>query len=393
MKIYLLFTKGVKGFIKNGKIYLLNYIQAICTGYDYCEEGIYLLEKEYNIRFIGTGIDVNNEKEYNFIVLNNKKEFLDVENIILNLEDKIIRLEMLISEVILKNEDEEKIRNLTPIFLTTEGIVPDLFFTKEDFQKGFLETENKLLKFFNSRELSKIIYKYDLLSITRSIENYIISFSRNFIYVSEKINDVLLKNIKFLNICDLDEPFEYKSMGKYSIDITSLYSSIIIQMCSALDLISKLVYEIANFPCDFTNNIKFKSGNIYFKDIDRNIQKYRKYKGFNTSFLNNKKEYTDLIMIRNSIVHNAFFTNDESLFWGYKNNIVNKKPINYIVSYVWDVDEDGKPERWLNRFRFYGQQREIGDYLINYFFKFYTHMDSTIDMLDDYLSQQLKSKK
>ena len=48
MKIDLLFTKGVKGFIENGKIYLLNHVKDICTGYDYCEEGIYLLEKEYN---------------------------------------------------------------------------------------------------------------------------------------------------------------------------------------------------------------------------------------------------------------------------------------------------------------------------------------------------------
>ena len=69
--------------------------------------------------------------------------------------------------------------------------------------------------------------------------------------------------------------------------------------------------------------------------------------------------------------------------------IVNYKPINYIISYVWDVDKDGKPERWLNRFRFYGQERETDTYLLNYFIKFYSNMDATIDMLFEYIAHNI----
>lgn len=385
----LLFTKGIKGFVKEEKIYLINYKNNICTNYTYDNEGISLLEKEYNIKLIGTSI--YDEEEYKFFVMNDKKEFLYIDKILYELEDKILNLEDLISETILKGEDLGERIYSVPIFLTTEGIIPDLFFRKKDFQNSIINSE--LVQFFSKEEINKIIYKYDMLSIVRSIKNYIISFSRIFIHVSDKMNSVLFQNIElFHKYNNKNNPYEYKYVGKYTIDIISLYSNIIIQMCSSLDLISKLICEICNFPTDFKNNIKFKSGNIYFKDISKYKEIFRKYEGFDNSFINNKKIYNDLIMIRNSIVHNAFFTNDESLFYGFKTSVVNNKPIHYIVSYVWDIGEDGKPERWLNRFRFYGQEREIGEYLVNYFLKFYDNMNYTIDIIYSYILDTLYSK-
>ena len=328
------------------------------------------------------------KNKYQFRIIYENK-FLDVEKQISKIEDKMVSFGILLTNKILEKETNSKIDEIYPIPLLTEGIVPEFFYTVQKFKDELID--KSIVERFTQEEIKRIIYQSDLISIIRSIENYLWSASESFIKLSDRINEVLFQHLDNSNeeLKDMENTFEYKYIGGYVTEITSLYSGIIIQLCSVLDLTAKLLYEISMFPKNFDKYIKLKSGNIYFNDINKCREKYKSYKGFENSFFSGKRNYTDLIMVRNAIVHNAFFINDESLFFGYKTHVVNYKPINYIISYVWDVDKDGKPERWLNRFRFYGQERETDTYLLNYFIKFYSNMDATIDMLFEYIAHNI----
>ena len=161
--------------------------------------------------------------------------------------------------------------------------------------------------------------------------------------------------------------------------------SIIIQLSSILDLISKLTCEIINMPKDYDKLIKFKSGSIYFSNIGRFSDILKKYNGFKGSIINNRKDYDNLILNRNLIVHNGFLSSNSYIFLGKGTDIVNKKEISYAQIYIWDNDDTNKPARYKNRTKFYSQKNSIDEYVLNYILKFYFEIGKTLDMLNDYI--------
>lgn len=389
----LIFTKGVMGKVVAGKIVLISIEREISTKYKYCAEDIKVLEDEYNIKLIGSRnefIVTGNINEYDFEMVEGGV-LVDITGMLYELDSKFASLYDVIDSVIFKDEENyERIMSMSPIFLSTEGIETDLFMSRKDFEKAILESE--LIKLLSQEQISKIIYMRDIGSLISSIQEFVLVAHKTLLEASIKINELLVNGFKnpragFV-ISEEDKEngyYEYKFSGAETRYVSSMYMSTIIQICSSLDLIAKLICEIDSFPSDFSKNVRFKSGGVYFNNIRRFIETFKRYDGFENSFINNKDFYNDLVLGRNMIVHNSFFSSHSWFYYGCNTHVVNNKPIEYMLAYIWDVDEDGNPERWLNRQRFYGQEREIGEYLANYLIKFYRNMDYTLNILIHHL--------
>ncbi|MBU5308506.1 hypothetical protein KQI18_12035 [Clostridioides mangenotii] len=389
----ILFTKGICGELKNGKIHLLSSYQDIATDYEYKANDLIKLESEYKIRLLGCKHKASNGYEFQII---HKRDIIDVKSLLYKIESKFITLYDRIENIIY-TDNYETLRYLRPIFLNSGGISSDCFISQKKFQELYLY-ENECGTISNEG-INRILYCSDLNSIVSSMQEFV---NMSYIYLIDanvRTNELLVNNIiknKEILVFEDQKNENYFENRYYSHEtryIISMYMNTIIQICSTLDLVSKLTCEIVNFPSDFSKIIKFKSGNLYFNNIKRYKEKLSSYHKYESSFIINHKFYNDLILARNKIVHNSFLLDQSFIFYGYNTHVVNYKPIEYMLAYIWDVDEEGNPENWKNRYRFYSQEREIGEYLLNNLIEFYINMDSTLSLLIDYLEINLTQEK
>lgn len=388
----LLFTKGIKGCVDKSKIKLIAGNKVIETSYSYTDKDLINLENEYNIKLLGEIIKDNSliqmTGDFNFMVSKNNKEIIYITSLLYKIDASFVEIYELIKKKIFINIDEYyKIISYVPIFITTEGLVTELFFSRKEFQQALVESD--VLKLIDNETKNKIIYMNDLYAMIGDIQNYVLNVHNNLIEAQKelcKILDGVQEEfcIKWYG----EEEKEYNLCGYNSQIISSMYMDVIVKLSSCLDIITKLFCEILDFPKVYDKPIRFKSGNIYFRNIKRFKEKFKNYRNYNQSILANFKDYDDIILSRNLIVHNSFFSSDPAVFWGFGTPVVNKKRIPYALMYIWDIDEDGKPDRWLNRCKFYGQNRPIDEYIINNLIKFYEQLDNTLEIIKEYLGKE-----
>ncbi|MBU3130283.1 hypothetical protein [Clostridium tagluense] len=385
----LLFTKGIKGIINNSNIMLSSGNRVIETNYSYVAQDVIKLEEEYNIKLLGElstedGL-IKRDTDFNFII-SKDSSLLDISSLFYELDSKFVSLYDLIREKIFPNVDEyySKIGD-TPIFIATEGLEPNFFFKKQEFQKSLVESE--LWKLIDNETQNKLIYMHDLSSMIGDMKNYVFNLHYNFVEAEKELYRLSCGLDQEFNIDRKNkEQYEYKYSGYHSQIISSMYMNVIIELSSCLDIIAKFFCEITNFPITYEKPIRFKSGSIYFSNIKRFQGKLKNYRGYTNSIVESCNNYEDLILSRHLIVHNSFFSSSPTVFHGLGTHVVNYKKINYALMYIWDVDSEGKPERWLNRCKFYGQNRVIDDYIVTYLIKFYEQLGNTLELIKCYLS-------
>lgn len=328
----LLFTKGVKGKTDDQfNISLYSESNFKNTNLKFDVTGLSKIKKEYGVQLIGVKSELN--KDIRFTVFNNDN-IIDVEGSFYELDNKFVALMDNIEDTILGDEYFDCIYNM-PFFIITEGLEAELFMSRDEFSKCMSKIPESAFRQYNINPKESV--------------------------------------------------YEYRVRSSQSNVISSLYMSIIIQLSSILDLISKLTCEIINMPKDYDKLIKFKSGSIYFSNIGRFSDILKKYNGFKGSIINNRKDYDNLILNRNLIVHNGFLSSNSYIFLGKGTDIVNKKEISYAQIYIWDNDDTNKPARYKNRTKFYSQKNSIDEYVLNYILKFYFEIGKTLDMLNDYI--------
>lgn len=378
----LLFTKGVKGKVDaqyNISLYSEGNLNNTNLKFDIV--GLSKIKEEYGVQLIGVRYDYNQDIE--FIVFNNDS-LIDVGNLLYELDNKFVDLMDYISINILGsaifNYDD------TTEFISTEGLEPSFFTSRDEFSNNI----SKLLLEMDNIQVNKILYANELIAMVKDIQNYTLNVHHNFIKAGEELSNIPEKALKQFTMHIGKQAYEYQLYASQSNIISSLYMSIIIQLSSILDLISKLIYEITNMPQDYDRIIKFKSGSIYFSNIGRFNDELKTFNNFKGSIVNNRKDYENLILNRNLIVHNGFLSSNPSIFWGKGTDVVNKKNINYAQIYIWDKDEDNKPTRYKNRTKFYSQENPIDEYVLNYILKFYFEISETLDLLNDYIKTKLK---
>jgi hypothetical protein len=271
-----------------------------------------------------------------------------------------------------------------PPFISTEGLVVDTFCKKEEFQK--LISDPDTWKFIDNINKNKLIYMYDLSAMIGDLQNYVLNIHHYFIEAAKLLFRFSYDTDLFLDDNE-KEQWEYKCSGYYPQIISSMYMNVIIQLNSCLDIIAKLFCEILNMPNTYEQPIKYKSGSIYFSNIKRFQEAFRNYEGYGNSLLEQCDKYNGLVLSRHLIIHNSYFSSSPMIFHGYATSVVNYKKIYYSVMYIWDVDNEGRPERWLNRCKFYGQQRTIDDYIIMHLIKFYEQLKCTLELIISYLDE------
>lgn len=384
----LLFTKGIKGKINKGNIVLMSGNKVIETDYTCSDQDIIKLEREYNVRLLGDIIRENGlikrDSDFNFRVSKNNYMIIDISSLFYKLDAEFVDICELIEQKLFPNTEEyySCICKITPIFITTEGLEPNFFYKKQEFQNAL--TTSALWEVFDVETQNKLIYMYDLLSMISDIKNYVFNLHYNLVEAAKELCIFSAGVEKEFSLTNNDEQYEYKFTGYHSQVICSMYMNVIIELCSCLDIIAKLFCEITNFPDKFDKPYKFKNGNIYFSNIKRFQGKFENYKGYTDSILERCNDYKDLLLSRHLIVHNSFFSSSRVMFYGFGTHVVNYKKINYTLMYIWDVDKEGRPERWLNRCKFYGQNRTIDDYIIGYLVKFYEELGNTLKVIKNY---------
>ena len=374
----LLFTKGVKGKTDDQfNISLYSESNFKNTNLKFDVTGLSKIKKEYGVQLIGVKSELN--KDIRFTVFNNDN-IIDVEGSFYELDNKFVALMDNIEDTILGDEYFDCIYNM-PFFIITEGLEAELFMSRDEFSKCISKLPSQL----NNTMLNKVLYTNELIAMVKDIQNYTFTIYHNLIKAGEELSKIPESAFRQYNINPKESVYEYRVRSSQSNVISSLYMSIIIQLSSILDLISKLTCEIINMPKDYDKLIKFKSGSIYFSNIGRFSDILKKYNGFKGSIINNRKDYDNLILNRNLIVHNGFLSSISYIFLGKGTDIVNKKEISYAQIYIWDNDDTNKPARYKNRTKFYSQKNSIDEYVLNYILKFYFEIGKTLDMLNDYI--------
>ena len=266
----LLFTKGVKGKTDDQfNISLYSESNFKNTNLKFDVTGLSKIKKEYGVQLIGVKSELN--KDIRFTVFNNDN-IIDVEGSFYELDNKFVALMDNIEDTILGDEYFDCIYNM-PFFIITEGLEAELFMSRDEFSKCISKLPSQL----NNTMLNKVLYTNELIAMVKDIQNYTFTIYHNLIKAGEELSKIPESAFRQYNINPKESVYEYRVRSSQSNVISSLYMSIIIQLSSILDLISKLTCEIINMPKDYDKLIKFKSGSIYFSNIGRFSDILKKY--------------------------------------------------------------------------------------------------------------------
>lgn len=171
MKLF--FTKGIKGSIENEHITLHAGDSYIKTELTYNADNLLKIEIDYRIRFIGMiddKYDMNNEQSINFCPIYNG-HFFNITNLEYNLDEAFSTLYDLLLKCIFHEEDYYKSINNIPSFLLSEGIYPFFFLSKDDFQKGLVES--KLMNILPEIAYHKYIYLFELNNMVANVQDFL----------------------------------------------------------------------------------------------------------------------------------------------------------------------------------------------------------------------------
>ena len=240
----LLFTKGVKGKTDDQfNISLYSESNFKNTNLKFDVTGLSKIKKEYGVQLIGVKSELN--KDIRFTVFNNDN-IIDVEGSFYELDNKFVALMDNIEDTILGDEYFDCIYNM-PFFIITEGLEAELFMSRDEFSKCISKLPSQL----NNTMLNKVLYTNELIAMVKDIQNYTFTIYHNLIKAGEELSKIPESAFRQYNINPKESVYEYRVRSSQSNVISSLYMSIIIQLSSILDLISKLTCEIINMPKDY----------------------------------------------------------------------------------------------------------------------------------------------
>jgi hypothetical protein len=385
----LVFTKGITGRLAQGKIILIAGGEEIPT--DFCSniQGLQELERCFNIRYVGyyntDGKSHFVNHPYNFRGICNG-HFTDTVRIYYKIEDFISHVERHILTLMFGDLEDaySKIRLAKP-YIISFGIDEEFFCSKEDFEEAY-KRDNR----FTNDEKHKLIYYYDLVSLLMHFYNIFRNIEMRFFSVQIELSNIVNKLVaekhnRFLDEIQINRFSEIWIQSWFADKIYSMYMDNIIGMRALLDLITKVAYEIVNPPPSFDRPVKMSSNGIYYGDCNRiNNKKFNQILWDQTVF-GKVKRYEELSYIRNEFVHNSSLSPYPRIYVGKGTSCVNNNEIFYACCFMWDIGNTGKPTRWVNRYRFYGNQTCIDEYILNWLVEIYIDVEKTIDLLEDYL--------
>jgi len=271
----LIFTKGISGLLENGKIILISGSDLINTSYNTSDNGLKGIQEDYNLTLIGT-YNYNTERKFDlnsfkFSPLKNGTIF-DQYTYFYKLKNYFDWLRNYFrARIFGTNDNGWRVLKRCPIGLVYGGISDDYFISNEDFNRliGFLKENNT----FSEEEIFKIIYYYDIDALLVDMYSHIMGICEKYIAVQQEISNWLeyittTRDTFWLRvIIEVNQGREMCHTSWFSNKIQAMYMDIIISLCSTLDMLTRLIFELDNFPQNFNRPVRFISSKKYFNDI------------------------------------------------------------------------------------------------------------------------------
>lgn len=213
--------------------------------------------------------------------------------------------------------------------------------------EGFPIQEKDLALFLTTNQVKRICN--DIMSLmNRSISSFadLLRCQRTCIAKSHKAIDQL----------DSKEIIHH---GHDSYQAASAVTSLVISLCSSLDLSAKLIQFIN--AVDGTNL-------VYKPARDKQYHEVRKIK---PKMLNEKvlddirrlqasnREIPEIIQFRNDLIHSTSALELEKIYVGIETNEINELPLYYSAQYARDCLDSGQPVRFLGRDYFVENKQDI----------------------------------
>lgn len=243
-------------------------------------------------------------------------------------------------------------------WLSYAGIDAEIKISKIDFEK--LVNANK------TEEIHKFLYYYDVSNIVGALQNLV-----------QESRYLFCEFYKLLNINSFmlqPKPFEHDSLmyasGQLVTNIFSTVNHLFINLSSQLDFITKILFELENYPMEFSIYPKLKCKDVLFGDA----KKINHFTFENTVF-----ERTDkiqlILSLRNDIIHNSSFENIPKVYQQFKN-------WEMIEKYILIPDTtNGNFDTFKNRNRFFDNDIKLNDILPDLIFEFWRRLMTTIKLI------------
>lgn len=247
---------------------------------------------------------------------------------------------------------------LMPQGVSRSGLDSELHISKEGFERMFMtnlssiykidgkELKGSLEKKLNEIDSMKYRYAYlaDCQSLINTLQELIQGSNSSFIGFYKLLSGVPAKK----DFCD-----DYYSISPEGRLVYNMLYSLIIQVHSMFDILTKIVYEFENIRDCTTSYKKLASNKILFGKSNM-ITKINKE---GTIFEKNRL-VSIFKSLRNEIVHNATWEMNPKIFFKIEDSILKERCI-----YLPDFDSDGKLVSFVNRKRFFSEGKKVNEEL------------------------------
>lgn len=275
--------------------------------------------------------------------------------------NSILPLYDIVENKIFKKLDYDFLKSFVPTWMDEAGNGEESTLSKDKFGKS--------VHGLNSKTVNRILYYFDFTHLLGALQD-------RFRMVKANMNDVY----SFLTYPTSTTRYAsaVRNTSLYEASCLSELYSIYIFLCSSMDLLTKVIYELDNFDSiDFKEYPHLKSENHIYK---KNYSFVYKLNGNN---IFNPTEYIfEICELRNRVVHNGSF--DYSL-WIYECCTEDNK-IERVI-FLPDV-KDGHIEKYVNRNNFYHQNRTVNMCLVEQVLEFSTLFLSTVSQVCTIYSEQ-----
>lgn len=256
------------------------------------------------------------------------------------------------------NEEYLRSVNLMPQGIRRSGLDSDFNLDKDSFKRYF---EESLLELYTMKgkeiessfkdeinNLDKIKYKYaylaDCQSLINTLQELLLGSNSSFIGFYKLLSEVP----ETIDFCD--DYYNISPEGRLAYNM--LYS-LITQVYSMFDILTKIVYEFENMKDCAISYKKLASNNILFGKSNM-LTKINKG---GTIF---EKDRLVLVFksLRNEIIHNATWEMNPKIFFREKDSILKERFI-----YLPDFNSKGKLVSYVNRKRFFSDKKKVNEEL------------------------------
>lgn len=272
--------------------------------------------------------------------------------------------------------NEEYLRNvyLMPQGVRRSGLDSDFNIDKDNFKRYFeknlielysiegKEMENSTREKINNIDKMKYKYAYlaDCQSLINTLQELLLGSNSSFIGFYKLLSEVPAQ-------IDFHDDYYYNISAEGRLAYNMLYS-LIIQVHSIFDILTKITYEFENIKDCTTSYKKLASNKILFGKSDM-LTKINK-KG---TIFEKDRLVSIFKSLRNEIVHNAVWEMNPKIFFRIEDSVLKERFI-----YLPDFDLDGKLVSYVNRKRFFSDEKKVNEELPSLYFGILEKINNTL---------------